>query len=226
MKNKDLKNVLGVKRLSMDCKATVNIGDYSRGGKTRGNNKAQDHDMGDKEKYIPCGIVDEDTGQLYLNFGSSYKTSDFMVDNLWMWWKSLSSQEQKEINLIQIKVDNGSESSGVRTQFLKRMVELVNNTGKKIQLLYFPPYHSKYNPIERCWGILEQHWNGAILSNVEIMLGWAKTMTWKGLKPIVNLSKKVYKKGISLTKKEMKVIEMQLERNPELPKWDILIIPS
>ena len=106
------------------------------------------------------------------------------------------------------------------------MVELASNTGKKIQLLYFPPYHSKYNPIERCWGILEQHWNGAILSNVEIMLGWAKTMTWKGLKPIVNLSKKVYKKGISLTKKEMKVIEMQLERNPELPKWDILIRPS
>ena len=226
MKNKDLKNVLGVKRLSMDCKATVSIGDYSRGGKTRGNNKAQDHDMGDKEKYVPCGIVDEDTGQLYLNFGSSYKTSDFMVDNLWMWWENLSLKEQEEINLIQIKVDNGSESSGVRTQFLKRMVELASNTGKKIQLLYFPPYHSKYNPIERCWGILEKHWNGAILSNVETMLAWAKTMTWKGLKPIVKLSEKVYEKGISLTKKEMKAIEMHLERNPKLPKWDILIRPD
>ena len=225
MKNKDLKNVSGVKRLSMDCKATVIIGDYSRGGKTRGNNKAQDHDMGDKEKYIPCGIVDEDSGQLYLNFGSSHKTSDFMVDNLWMWWKNLRQQEQEEINLIQIKVDNGSESSGVRTQFLKRMVELASKIGKKVQLLYFPPYHSKYNPIERCWGILEQHWNGAILSNAETMLAWAKTMTWKGLKPIVNLSEKVYEKGICLTKKEMKVIEMHLERNPELPKWDILIRP-
>ena len=217
---------MGVKRLSMDCKATVSIGDYSRGGKTRGNNKAQDHDMGDKEKYVPCGIVDEDTGQLYLNFGSSYKTSDFMVDNLWMWWENLSLKEQEEINLIQIKVDNGSESSGVRTQFLKRMVELASNTGKKIQLLYFPPYHSKYNPIERCWGILEKHWNGAILSNVETMLAWAKTMTWKGLKPIVKLSEKVYEKGISLTKKEMKAIEMHLERNPKLPKWDILIRPD
>ena len=210
----------------MDCKAVVNIGNYSRGGKTRGNNKAQDHDMGNKEKYIPCGIVDEDTGQLYLNFGSSYKTSDFMVDNLWMWWENLSLKEQEEINLIQIKVDNGSESSGVRTQFLKRMVELASKIGKKIQLLYFPPYHSKYNPIERCWWILEKHWNGAILSNVETMLAWAKTMTWKGLKPIVKLSEKVYEKGISLTKKEMKAIEMHLERNPKLPKWDILIRPD
>ena len=123
-------------------------------------------------------------------------------------------------------MDNGSESSGVRTQFFKRMVEFARKITKKVQLLYFPPYHSKYNPIERCWGILEQHWNGAILSNVETMLEWAKTMKWKGLKPIVNLSEKVYEKGISLTKKEMKNIEMHLERNPELPKWDILIQPS
>nr|WP_237741552.1 hypothetical protein [Anabaena sp. PCC 7108] len=62
-----------IKRISMDCKATVNIGEYSRGGKTRGDNQANDHDMGCTEKYIPCGIVDEDSGQLHINFGSSYK---------------------------------------------------------------------------------------------------------------------------------------------------------
>ena len=105
------------------------------------------------------------------------------------------------------------------------MVEFADWTGKSIQLLYFPPYHSKYNPIERCWGILEQHWNGAILRNVETMLAWAQSMTWKGLKPIVNLSQEIYQKGISLTKKVMKEIERRLERNPNLPKWDILIRP-
>ena len=210
----------------MDCKATVSLGEYSRGGKTRGNIKAQDHDMGAKEKYIPCGIVDEDTGQLYLNFGSSYKTSDFMVDSLAQWWSSINRKEKPQIDLIQIKVDNGAENSGVRTQFLKRMVEFADETGKSIQLLYFPPYHSKYNPIERCWGILEQHWNGAILTNVETLLAWAQSMTWKGLKPLVNLNQKIYEKGISLNKKTMKEIEMRLERNPLLPKWDILIRPS
>ena len=55
----------------MDCKATVKLGDFSRGGKTRGDNQAADHDLGSKEKYIPCGIVDEDTGQLYITFGGS-----------------------------------------------------------------------------------------------------------------------------------------------------------
>ncbi len=210
----------------MDCKATVEIGEYSRGGETRGYNKAQDHDMGTKEKYVPCGIVDEDTGQLYVTFGSSYKTSDFMVDNLEQWWKSLSRKEKQQLDLIQIKVDNGPENSGRRRQFLKRMVEFADQTKKCIQLLYFPPYHSKYNPIERCWGILERHWNGALLRNAETMLAWAKNMTWKGLNPIVNLSKKLYQKGISLTKKEMEEIEKRLERNPHLPKWDILIRPN
>jgi len=215
-----------VKRISIDCKATVNIGDYSRGGKTRGDSRAADHDMGCKEKYTPFGIVDEDKGALYLAFGSSFKTSDFIVDSLTGWWESIPGHERSAITQIQIKVDNGPESSGVRTQFLKRLVDFVDHTCKIVQLLYYPPYHSKYNPIERCWGILEQHWNGAKLATAETMLEWAKSMTWKGIQPLVNLSKTVYQKGISLSKVAMQTIEARLERNPILPKWDILIRPS
>lgn len=214
------------RRLSMDCKATVHIGDYCRGGKTRGDNRAADHDMGCEEKYTPLGIVDEDNGQLHLTFGSSAKTSDFIVDGLQAWWRTLSLADQEKTARIQIKIDNGPESSGVRTQFLKRMTELSNQIGKTLHLLYYPPYHSKYNPIERCWGILEQHWNGAQLVDTQTMLAWARSMTWKGVQPVVNLSKKIYQKGISIPKKLMREIEGQLERNPLLPKWDILIRPG
>jgi hypothetical protein len=210
----------------MDCKATVNIGDYSRGGKTRADNEAADHDMGCDEKYTPLGIVDEDSGQLHVTFGSSAKTSDFIVDSLQAWWLSTPAAEQEKTALIQIKIDNGPESSGVRTQFLKRMAGLSTQTGKTIQLLYYPPYHSKYNPVERCWGILEQHWNGAKLVDAGTMLAWAKSMTWKGMHPVVTLSKVVYQKGITLSKKLMQEFDGQLERNPLLPKWDILIRPG
>lgn len=135
--------------------------------------------------------ADEDTGQRYVTFGSSYKTSDFMVDTLAAWWQGLSVQAQGQIERVQLKMDNGSESSGVRPQFLQRMVQWSDIIGKPIQLLYYPPSHSKYNPIERCWGILELHWNGAQLIDVETMLGWAKRMTWKGVAPIVELSHQV-----------------------------------
>lgn len=210
----------------MDCKATVKIGAFSRGGQTRGEYQASDHDLGCTEQYIPCGIVDEDTAQLYVTFGSSAKTSDFLVDTLAAWWHGLTAQEQGTIERLQLKMDNGPESSGVRTQFLHRMVQLVDTLGKPIQLLYYPPYHSKYNPIERCWGILELHWNGTQLRDADTMLEWAKRMTWKGIKPVVELTRKVYAKGVTLSKTAMQAVEARLERNPLLPKWDILIHPA
>jgi hypothetical protein len=226
VKEKDAANQeVGAKRISVDCKATVKLGELSRGGMTRGDNRACDHDMEYTGKHTPCGILDEDRGVLHIEFGSSAKTSDFIVDSLQAWWNTLPVEEQQGIALIQIKMDNGPESSGVRTQFLKRIVEWADQIKKPIHLLYFPPYHSKYNPIERCWGILEQHWNGAKLVDVETMLAWAGTMTWKGLYPIVQLSKTIYEKGISLTKKAMEAIESRLHRNPDLPKWDILVHP-
>lgn len=210
----------------MDCKATVHIGEFCRGGLTRGENRACDHDLGCKETYIPCGIVDEESGQRSLSFGSSYKTSDFMVDALASWWHALDAQEQKGTKSIHIKMDNGPERSGRRTPFLHRMVQFVDAIGKPVQLLYYPPYPSKYNPIERCWGILELPWNGTQLIDVATMLEWAKSMTWKGIHPIVELSRKVYQKAVTLSKKAMREVEARLERHPELPKWDILIHPA
>src|SRR5262249_46347606 len=112
-----------VKRWSVDGKATVKIGDFSRGGQTRGDAQAFDHDLGCKEKYTPCGMVDEESAQLAMVFGSSYKTSDFLVDTLEAQWHWLEEQEKAKVSKLQIKMDNGPESSGRRTQFLSRMVE-------------------------------------------------------------------------------------------------------
>lgn len=210
----------------MDCKATVKIGDFSRGGLTRGDHRASDHDMGCQEKYVPCGIVDEESAALHITFGSSYKTSDFIVDVIAANWNAMDAQEKAATHLIQIKMDNGPESSGRRTQFLHRMGQLADVINKPIQLLYYPPYHSKYNPIERCWGILELHWNGTKLIDAETMLEWAKQMTWKGMHPVVELSRKLYHKGISLGKGAMKAVEARLKRDPKLPKYDILINPA
>jgi len=111
----------------MDCKATVNIGDYSRGGKTRGDNKANDHDMGCKEKYTPFGVQKEGTAELYLTVDSSAKTSDFIVDSLYAWWEHQSPEERGALSVLQIKADNGPESNGRRTQFLNRMLQFAGH---------------------------------------------------------------------------------------------------
>ena len=142
-----------VKRLRIDGKATVLIGEGSRGGLTRGDSPACEHDLGLKEKDIPCGIVDDESGQLHIPFGRSYKTSDVIGEALEAWWAALAATAQVAMTRLQITRENGPERSGRRTQCLPRMVAFCDAIGKPIQLLYSPPSHSQYHPIERCWGI-------------------------------------------------------------------------
>jgi len=94
------------------------------------------------------------------------------------------------------------------------------------KLVYYPPYPSKYKPIERCWGILETHWNGTLLDTVETALGWARTMTWKAIHPVVHLLEKTYEKGVRLAKKAFRKIEERLERDELLPKYCVRIQPQ
>ena len=204
----------------------MQLGEFSRGGLTRSDVKACDHDLGSQAKYLPCGVGEEDTGQLSITFGSSAKTSDFIVDTVEARWRALPPPEQRATAQLQLKMDNGPESSGLRTQVLYRMGQFADEIGKPIQLLYFPPYHSKDNPIERCWGILELHGNGTRLREVDTRLAWTKRMTWKGLPPFVELTHTEYPRGVTLSKKAMRPVEGRLERHPELSQWDILIRPA
>jgi Rhodopirellula transposase DDE domain len=99
---------------------------------------------------------------------------------------------------LSIDLDNGPETASSRTQFMKRLVEFSDRHQLTLELAYYPPYHSKYNLIERCWGILENHWNGTLLTSIQTALEWAKSMTWRGVTPIVHLMDRVYETGVRL----------------------------
>jgi transposase len=213
-------------RLSLDAKAKVSIGEFSREGKSREREAkhAADHDMNPDGKLVPYGILNVVSGLLTIVFGTSFETSDFIVDCLEMWWEE-HRREYAHIHELVLNLDNGPNSASGRTQFLRRITEFSDASGLRIRLAYYPPYHSKYNPIERCWGVLEEHWNGELLETVDKAVNWARTMTWKGIHPTVVLWEKVYKKGVRLTKKAMKPYESRIERSPLLPKWDVTICP-
>ena len=170
--------------------------------------------------------MDEESAELTITFGSSSKTSDCIVEVLEATWDALDEQEKVATSLIQITMDNGPESSGRRTQCLHRMVQLADDMNKPIPLLYYPPYHSKYHPIERCWGIVELQWHGTKLTDAETRLEWAKNMTWQGMRPVVALRRQADAKGLSLGKAAMQAVEARLKRDPALPKYDILIDPA
>jgi transposase len=210
----------------------VKIGPFSRRGRSRGKSAVQaaDHDMGADAILVPFGILEASRGQqqigrLWLGFGESCETSDFIADALQAWWAERKSR-YPEVRRLHVELDNGPEINSSRTQFMKRLVEFSDQNGLEIELVYFPPYHSKYNPIERCWGILEQHWNGALLSSIETALHWAASMTCRGLKPIVHRIAGLYQRGVRLTRSAFRPIANRLTRSKALPKWSLVISPN
>ena len=142
------------------------------------------------------------------------------MDTLDVWWTENKARLPKIDTLVLLQ-DNGPENSGRRTQFLYRMVNFVDKHQINVRLAYFPPYHSKYNPVERCWGVLENHWNGALLDTVEAVVGYARSMTWNQQHPAVRLVTQVYELGVKLSKKAMEAVESRLSRLPHLPSWFI-----
>lgn len=93
---------------------------------------------------------------------------------------------------------------------MHRIVTFAHQSHLNIQLAYYPPYHSKYNPVERTFGWLEQHWNGSLLDTVETVLHFAETLTFKGQQPVVTLVETVYKTGVKLTQQAMAQLEQQI----------------
>ena len=212
-----------VLRISMDAKAVVKMGELSRDGRTRAPTVALDHDF-TGSMVTPMGFLLPQHDELFI-YMVTRSTSDCQVDCLKDLWQSVKHRFPL-VKTIAINIDNGPDCNSYRTQFMSRMVDFSQESGITIDLAYYPPYHSKYNPVERCWGILENHWNGSILDSIEAVVGCASSMTWKGRHPVVKLVDTVYEKGVKLSKVAMRAVEAKLQRLTALPRWFVSIEPG
>ncbi len=211
-------------RVSIDAKATVKIGPFSRRGKSRVPTAAADHDFQPTGTVTPVGLLLPDLDEVFLYAVTSRVTSDCLVDRLAQWWAAVRARFA-HISTLVLNLDNGPENHSHRTQFIARLFQFAAEYRVTIRLAYYPPYHSKYNPIERCWGILEQHWNGTRLDTVDAVVGFAATMTWKGTRPTVALVTTTYERGVTLTNEAMAAVESHLTRHPTLGKRFVDIHP-
>ena len=212
-------------RLSCDAKAPVLIGPFSRGGKSRCGTQGVDHDFKPWGKLTPFGIFLPDQKELNFYFTSSNVTSDFIVDRLDQWWQANRGRHPKVRKLL-LDLDNGPENHSRRSQFIYRLVRWAQATQLTIELVYYPPYHSKYNPIERCWGVLEVYWNGDLLDSEDAVLKFAGNMTYAGKHPQVYRVSQPYNRGVRRSNAEKKILEGRLMRLATLPKWSVIIAPA
>jgi hypothetical protein len=209
----------------MDAKAIVKVGPFARGGKSRALVAAVDHDVQPTATLTPVGIFLPAFDELFVYGVTSKVTSDCLADRLTQWWEAVRTRFPHITPLV-LQVDNGPENHSRRTQFMQRMVEFVQQYHVTVRLASYPPYHSKDNPIARCWGILENHGHGALLDSVDAVLQFASTMTWKGTHPIVALVTTTYQSGVTLTKEAMEAVEGKIKRLAGLGKWFVDIAPA
>ncbi len=213
-----------VLRMSVDAKGTILLARLSRGGFNRIEVKALDHDFRPDKKVTPVGVFLPPYNELYIFLVTGSVTSDALVDCIENVWATLGERFPLVQTLV-INQDNGPECHSRRTQFMSRITTMADEFQINIQLAYYPPYHSKYNPIERVWGVLENYWNGSLLDSLETVFRFAQNMTYNEVHPVVEIVMQTYHTGMKLTKKAMDQLEQRFHRFPGLDKWFVFIPP-
>lgn len=175
---------------------------------------------------IPHGLYDVVRNIGYITLGTSHDTSEFASDCIIYWWEHYGRHQYPHATEIVLPCDGGGSNSA-RTYLFKMMLQHAAQTiGLPIRIAHYPPYTSKYNPIEhRLFPHVSRACRGIIFRSVD-MVRWfmAKTTTRTGLQAYVNIIDKVYETGkkVADTYKEA----MGIVFDAYLPQWNYTALPE
>jgi len=176
-------------------------------------------------KVIPHGIYDLKLNEGYISLGNSHETAQFVVDNLHWWWETVGKYEYRQATRILILCDSGGANGHRHHLFKKLLQAFARKIGKKLVICHYPPYCSKYNPIERrLFAQVHRTIRETILTDLEqVKMLMEKTATKTGLRVEVRINEKFYPlKQPSLAKD---VDAKRILRHPTLPKLSYTILP-
>src|SRR5213078_4311563 len=106
----------------------------------------------------------------------------------------------------------GLRTRAIAHSFSTGLSPLLRRTTSPSNWLLIPLIRAKYNPVERCWGTLEQRWNADLLDTIETVVQFVQTMRRNGNSPVVHLLTTLYQTGVRLTKKAMAQVETHVQR--------------
>jgi hypothetical protein len=215
--------------ISMDCKKKERLGNLYRDGKcfSTGEINVFDHDYDNlsEGKVIPHGIYDLQLNKGYISIGSSSETAEFITDNLRWWWTEYGIHSYPDAQNILILCDAGGGNSYRHHVFKMKLLELTKELGVAIVIAHYPPYSSKYNPIEhRLFCHVHSAIKGIVFSSYTIVKELIeKTATTKGLSVIVRLNLTHYEKGITIDKSQIET--QRIFYNKIIPQLSYRIDP-
>jgi hypothetical protein len=215
--------------VSMDTKKKELLGNFYRPGQlyTQAVVKTFDHDFPSAALgvAIPHGVYDLKRNQGHVNLGLSHDTSEFACDSLRQWWERQGQAAYPRATSLLLLCDSGGSNSARQYLFKEDLQRLADGLGLEIRVAHYPPYASKYNPIEhRLFPHLTRACQGVIFHTIDLvkeLMEKAKTKT--GLRVTVDILDKVYQTGRKAADSFKQHIPIVFD--PVLPKWNYRAVP-
>lgn len=217
--------------ISVDAKKKESIGNFKNNGqewrKKKNYRKVNDHDFASLSDgvAIPYGTYDIDRNEGFVNIGISKNTAEFAVNSITGWWLSFGKLHYPNAKKLLICADGGG-SNGSRNRCWKYFIQqFANKSGLSVTITHYPPGTSKWNKIEhRMFSFISMNWKGQPLESYETVIKLiGSTTTRKGLKIKAELDKQTYLKGIKISDKDFKKLNLTL--HDKHPKWNYTINP-
>lgn len=216
--------------LSIDTKKRELLGDFYRDGQlfTDQTVRVFDHDFPSfADGYvIPHGLYDLKRNRGTLHLCGSHDTSEFACESIWQWWQEEGQKAYSRADSLLLLCDGGGSNSASQLIFKQDLQTLADRIGLEIRVAHYPPYTSKYNPIEhRLFPHVTRACQGIIFKTPEQVQHYmSQTTTRTGLSVVANIVDKVYKTGRKVVdgfKKTMRLVFDNI-----LPRFNYRAIPT
>ena len=218
--------------VSIDTKKKELVGNFKRDGKVLaiGQPKSLDHDFAtfSNGQIVPHGIYDVTKNVGYMTIGTSHDTSKFVCDNIERVWNGHLREQYPGANTIVILCDGGGSNSSSHRIVKQDLMKLASRLDMNLLVMPYPPYCSKYNPIEhRLFSQITRSWSGApLLSIKDAAKRAAETTTSKGLTVYVDINTKTYDIQRPIDESYEKDLKHRIIFQEILPKWNYLVKPT
>jgi len=216
----------GLPVLSMDTKDKEMLGLFDRGGRyySSVSRHVNDHDFSTLSDgiVVPHGLYDIYMNKAYLTLGLSKDTSEFATDNIAWYWENCLSELYPNADSLLLLCDGGGSNSSRHNIFKYDLYCLAQQLGINITVAHYPPYCSKWNPIEhRFFNHLHRSWEGAVFSDIEFVRQLAsKTVTSTGLETTAVINPKEYKIGRKAPDAFLQNKETYIQFDNQIPLWN------
>ena len=216
--------------LSIDTKKKELLGNFYRDGKlfTKEVLRNFDHDFPSFADgvVIPHGLYDLKLNRGYVHLGTSHDTSQFACDALEDWWRGFGRDLYPQATSLLLLCDGGGSNSSRTYLFKADLQTLVNRLGLPVRVAHYPPYTSKYNPIEhRLFPHLTRACQGVIFTSVALVKQlMEKARTRTGLSVVVDVLDKIYETGRKVAEEVKQTLNIL--RDAILPLWNYQILPT